>query len=276
MTAAVTVLQAHDRRACNKVATRLPDGSVEVAMAKNTGEFAARTVPCPDITALAAVLREVGKHPDWLISLGIYRNPPSERFMILPMAKLAALIGCHPSDRAALAGWHPVGGERHACARMKENVDHSSFLLFDRDATEGMPEALADLSHDEWLAALDLLFPGIATCGRVDVPSSRTRILVDGVPLASKSSHTYVKVSDPSLIAAKWDQAALRSLITTFEPTPWSDPIGLAFRKPIHGKDGRVSHHVWWTIFDKSVASPERLIFAGAPTVRGAGVTLDA
>ena len=69
--------------------------------------------------------------------------------------------------------------------------------------------------------------------------------------------------------------AALRSLITTFTRAPGEEPIPLAFGKPIKDrKTAEVSHHVWWCAFDKSTAGPGRLVFEGAPTIQGDGLTI--
>ena len=54
---------------------------------------------------------------------------------------------------------------------MQENAEHSTNLLFDRDLADGMPDALRDLDDDAFDAAVDLLFPGFAECGKVRVPS---------------------------------------------------------------------------------------------------------
>jgi hypothetical protein len=276
---AVTVLRTIDRKPYNKVITRLPNGEVIKAMAPNSGRFAARTVPCPDLAALADVVREVVERPDALLSLSVFprcadRAPPDE-FVILPMAVLAQALGCAEHDRAALAGFHDFGGEVPVCARMLENAAHSSFLLIDRDLPDGIPDALRDLDDGEFDAALDLLLPGFVMCGKVCVPSTSGRLVVDGEPPKLRGGHKIVRVADPALIDAKWPQAMLRSLITGYERTPWENRVPLAFAKPVRERKngtGQILRHDWWPIVDRSTEHRGRLVFEGKPDVRCQGV----
>ena len=169
---AITVLRTVDGRPCNKVVTRAADGAIRKAMVPNSGEFIARTASAPDLAALAAVIEDVVSHPDQLLVLSVFPDAPDGEFLILPKAKLAAALGCDEHDREALAGFHDLGGPLPVCARMKGNVVHSTYLLVDRDQPEGMPDALRDLAEADHDAALDLLFPGFTTCGKVRVPST--------------------------------------------------------------------------------------------------------
>jgi hypothetical protein len=132
---------------------------------------------------------------------------------------------------------------------------------------EGMPQALAELTFDVWRKAVALVWPGFDVCGCVHVPSSTSRVTDRGVPLSSASCHAYVHVDDLTDLRGAWDQACLRTLITEHDGTP------LAFAKPKHSE---ATHEVigydWWTIWDRSTVTPSRLIFAGAPVVRGGGL----
>ena len=144
-------------------------------MAQNSGRFIARTVPVPDVAALADVLREVGERADTCISLSVFKDAPEGEFVVVPAAELAARLGVEEYDREALAGFHEIDGVPTA-ARIKESMEVGSWLLFDRDMVADMPAALAALSFDEWRAAVDLLFPGFAAAGCVVVPSTTTRV----------------------------------------------------------------------------------------------------
>jgi hypothetical protein len=77
--------------------------------------------------------------------------------------------------------------------------------------------------------------------------------------------------SDPHLAEAELRVAAERAIITEHAPG-----LPLAFAKPIRsrkpGEENKILHHVPWPLWDKSVFSLGRLVFCGAPTVRGAGL----
>ena len=85
----VTLLTAMGARAINKIVRREPDGSIAKAMAPNNGVYLARTVPVPDLAAMADLLRELGAHRDCTLSLGTFKDAPAEPFVVLPAAKLA-------------------------------------------------------------------------------------------------------------------------------------------------------------------------------------------
>ncbi len=264
--AAITVLTSTDGRSVNKVVRRAPDGALAKSMARHSGRFRARTVPAPDLEALAEVLRSVGACVDTCISTSAFVDPPAPEFVVLPMAELASKLGIDPNDRAALAGWHAVDGE-WAAARMRENMCLGAWLLFDRDVYDDMPAELAELSFEEWRQAVELLFPGFASAGCVVVPSASTRVTVDGVPLTSASAHVYVRVDDPTQIPRAWSQATARALITEFRGMP------LAFARPKRSRTtGKVVAVDWATVYDRSTHHPARLIFDGAPVVQGDGL----
>jgi hypothetical protein len=263
---AITLLTTSDGRPTNKVVTCKADGSLIRDMARNSGRFIARTVPAPDAPALANILREVGLRADTCLSLSLFQGAPEGEFVILPQAELAARLGVAPHEREALAGFHEIDG-RPTAARIRDSMAPGPWLLFDRDQVDDMPPELAGLTFADWCAAIDLLFPGFATAGRVVLPSTTTRVSLDGAPLSSSSCHVFVQVNDPGDIGRAWPQACLRALITEYQGAP------LGFAKPKRSKTtGEIVAIDWWTIYDKSVASPARLVFDGAPIVRGKGL----
>lgn len=272
---AVTIFQSLDGEPVNKVVERSSDGAVRKGMARNAGRFMAWHQPVPDLAALADVLRAVGDRPDQVLSLSVFKNPPDRPFLVMSAQALAREVGCREGDRVALAGFHEVNGEP-AVARIKENMELGSYLLFDRDQAEGMPDELASLGLEEWRAAVAQLFPGFDTCGMVWVPSTSSRVLVDGAAPGGASGHAFVRVApDPSWIEHKWTQALLRALVVEHAPTPWEEPVGLAFPKPVRdrkGGTGAVLRHDWWTIVDRTTWAAARLVFDGAPVARGEGL----
>ena len=173
-----------------------------------------------------------------------------------------------------MAGIHVNGTT--VCARKKFNMRQGLWLLFDRDFVDGMLPELAELSFADWCAAMELLFPGFIACGKVILPSTSTRVLVDGQPVAARSCHVFVRVTDANLIEGAWSAALLRSVVTSFAATPWDEPVLLGFARPKHDRarpDVVVAVDMW-TIFDRCTAYTNRLVFDGCPIVEGHGLTV--
>lgn len=275
MTAAVTVYTSLGGQPINKLVRRLSDGTINKGLIEHRQHYAAETRIVPDLKAMAALLRDVGRHPDQAISLSVFVDPPAPRWHTWSASRMARFLGCSKDDRAVLAGWHDVGSGVPTCVRMKENMRQGGWLLFDRDAAEGMARELADLNCDDWCLAVDSLWPGFATCGKVLIPSTSTRVLVDGAPLASNSWHAFVLVDDLELIAEAWAHAFERCAITSFSARPWEEPVLLGFAKPRRLRaTGQVCGRQLWTVYDRSTWATNRLVFDGCPTVEGAGLTL--
>jgi hypothetical protein len=270
---AVTILKSTHGCPVNKSIRRLGDTIIK-AMAKNGGCYVAQTVPAPDLVVMGDILRELGDNADATMSLGLFRGAPDEPFLVLPRKVLAQLTSVDPNDKDSLTGFYPIDGWQCA-ARLKANMVFSSWLLIDRDCVVGMPPDLAALDTRQWLAAMDLLLPGLASAGRILLPSTSCRITVDGKPMESKSHHLFVQVTDPSDIARVWGQILPKAFLTPLNP-PWEDtePVTLGFLRP---KFSRTEPKVVvaeqpWSIYDPSTCSPERLVFDGKPVVTGTGL----
>ena len=270
---AVTLLTAMGGRAINKIVRREPDGSITKAMAPNNGVYLARTAPAPDLAAMAGILSELGAHRDCTLSLGTFKDAPAEPFVVLPAAKLAQRLGVNPHDRGALVGFHEIDG-RPTVARLKDNMQFGSWLPVDRDTVAGMPRELAALDRAEWLAAMDLLLPGLAGARHILLPSTSSRIAVDGTPMQSSSYHLFVQVTDPTDIDRVWSQLLPRAFTVSFEARPWEPPALLGFMRPKYSRSDpdTIVAHCPWSIFDPTTGSPERLVFDGAPVVVGEGL----
>jgi putative DNA primase/helicase len=273
---AITVLRSAQGKAVNKIVQRCGEDVVK-RMAKNDGFFVARTVLLPDEVAMADLLHEVGSNPDTTISLGLFKGAPSGEFMVWPKDALAKVVQVDPADPQAWGGFHEIGGVP-AVARKKINMRFGSWLLFDRDRVKGMPPELAELTPDEWLAAMDRLLPGIATARRVVLPSTTNRIVVDGETKGSDSHHLFVQVEDPCEITRVWPQLLPKSFLVPLDPNapPWEAPAVLGFLRPKHSRTepDKIVAHQPWSIFDPSTGSPERLVFDGAPIARGGGIEI--
>jgi hypothetical protein len=143
-----------------------------------------------------------------------------------------------------------------------------------------MPTELADMSFEDWLACLPLLFPGIERCGMVHVPSTSGRVLVDGTPWSPKPSwHLYFRVDDPDDFRERvWKPAVVHSF-DVLAPQA-GVPLGFLRLSKSHKDPTRqtVTAHTPWTIYDPTTCSPERLFYDGQPLLRndpsGAGPVL--
>jgi hypothetical protein len=147
---------------------------------------------------------------------------------------------------------------------------HGAYRMHDRD-NGGAPDEVSELAVPEYLQALESVFPGISSCGRLVVPSSSTRVLVDGQPEQSANVHIYFRAApcdDPSM---RWQMATLRAMISHHQGAPWDDPIPIAYAKPCNRKNGEV-YRIAWPIFDPSVIGRQGLVFEGAPSISGAGL----
>jgi hypothetical protein len=272
-TDAVTLLTAQGGRAINKIVRREPDGTITKAMAPNNGVYLARTVPVPDLAAMADLLRELGTHRDCTLSLGIFKDAPAEPFVVLPAAEIAQRLGVDPHDRDRLIGFHEIDG-KPTVARLKDNLQFGSWLPIDRDTVAGMPQELATFDRSEWLAAMDLLLPGLAQARRILLPSTSSRIVVDGTPMQSASYHLFVQVTDSTDIDRVWSQLLPKAFTVSFEARAWEPPVLLGFMRPKYSRSepDTVVAHCPWSIFDPTTGSPERLLFDGAPVAVGDGL----
>jgi hypothetical protein len=134
-----------------------------------------------------------------------------------------------------------------------------------------MPPELAALTRDGWLAAMDLLVPGIARARRVLLPSTSQRVVVDGAPLHSDSFHLFAQVADAGEIPRVWPQLLPKSFLVELEP---GRPLGFLRPKYSRTDPAVVVAHQPWSIFDPSTGSPERLVFDGKPKAVGAGIEI--
>jgi hypothetical protein len=110
-----------------------------------------------------------------------------------------------------------------------------------------LPE-LAGLDRDEWLAAMELLMPGLARARRILLPSTSSRIAIDGTPMQSASYHLFVQVSSTTDIERVWSQLLPKAFSVSFEARPWEPPVPLGFMRPKYSRiepDTIVAHCPW-------------------------------
>jgi len=262
----------------NKQFTLHAAGSVTKKMAPNNGFFAAQTKSAANLDEMVGHLHALAADPSLTLSLGVFKDAPDGVFLVEPCKALARRLNVDPADKDAWAGFHEIDGKWYV-ARAKVNMAFSSWILLDRDTVPEMPPELVALDRDRWLAAMARLLPGLDTAGHIIVPSSSSRVCLNGVPRESSSWHLFTQVSDPAELDRVWRQVLVKAFSVPLDPDapPWEDdPVTLGFLRPKYSRKEPDVVVAWqpWSIYDPSTCSPERLVFDGQPTVRGEGLTL--
>jgi hypothetical protein len=268
----VTVLRLDGR--ANKLIQRNRSGEVIKQAGPPIVSAVGSTVYVPDCEAMAALLMQIADDPTATIVPSGYfpqTEPKTDEplavgpeFRVSSKKFLAQHMGVDSDDTEKLVGWHWIGGERHI-ARIKSNMLPTSWMLLDRDEVKGMPDHLAALNDDEWFEAMSSMVPGLDEIQVVKVPSSTGRVLIDGAPMSASGRHYYVPVVDGGDLERFGATLLQRAFLE-----------GYGFMRPLYSKDDpdEIVGHRQWSIFDPTTFSRERLVYEGAPTIRGRGVTL--
>jgi len=268
----ITLLRLSGR--ANKLIRRDKSGNLTKEAGPAITAAVACTVYVPDCATLAELLKTVADdHTSVLIPGGYFPGTAPDddtplsvgpEFHISSKASLAAHLGIDKDDTDQLIGWHENDGQRHI-ARLKANMLPSRWMLFDRDEVRGMSDKLAAMSDDEWLAAMCSMVPGLDETEIVKVPSSTGRVLVDGEPMSASGRHYYVPISDGGDLERFGATLLQRSFLS-----------GYGFMRPLYSKEDpdKIVGQRQWSIFDPTTFSRERLVYEGAPTVEGEGLTL--
>jgi hypothetical protein len=117
---------------------------------------------------------------------------------------------------------------------------------------------------------MDALLPGFKDCRKLTLPSTTSRIEIDGEQPEASSCHVFAQVGDPHDIPRVWGQLLPKAMVT---PDPTTG-LMLGFMRPKYARDDRekIVAHQPWAIFDPSTGQTNRLVFDGAPIVRGPGL----
>jgi hypothetical protein len=270
--AVITVLTTANR--ANKLITRDENGKIDKKPGKPISNAVAQTINVPDADSMAAVLRMVADDPKKVIvpsgylpgTAPLVEEPlaAGEEFHISSMAYIAKHKGINKDCREDLLGWHKINGQWHI-ARVKDNTLPTNWTYLDRDVVDGTPPHHADMTDEEYIAAMEELVPGLAGVPIVMCPSSTGRVLVDGEPMAASGRHYYFQIQDGSDLERFGATLLQRSFLQ-----------GHGFMKPIYSTKNRdeVVGERQWSIFDPSTFSRERIVYEGAPTIRGKGLAL--
>ena len=263
-TARVSVMPAHHgsdyitivkaSQPLGKRFTRLKNGEVKKEAGGFVSEYIAWSVHVPDLEALAEALAAVGTHEATIMGW----MPGSEDgnpYKLVSEGRLKKALKLK-DDAPRPVGWHEIDGQG-CTGRFKDNFQQSSYILFDRDIDECLPDELVAETDADWWAQMAQICPALAGAGRLITPSSSNRVLLPDGSLAkpSPATHTFVKVQDASDVERFGKMLDVRA---------WLNNFGYI-------RTGNIGQQLKRTIFDVSVFTPERLVFESAP-VAGKGL----
>ncbi len=227
---------------------------------RESGRYRARTIRCKNLSRLEKRLRRLKKHQA-IINGFVPGTENGKPFYIETEKNLREITGTPPDKPRPLAIYASIENvETLIVGRFKDVFANSCFVFFDFDDSSQMPAELRWRSPKEAWAKLTKLDPEFRECGHMIVPSSSGRVLTeeDGKqPFSSASLHVYVQIAneDADLIQDYYVRLFASAVANDY-----------AFHKTFRRKGGEEFQRLC-TIFDRSVGTTGRLIYAGPHTV---------
>ena len=258
----VTVVQAPD---CNKQIHLTDERNLVKLPGKPITTARARTVPVSSLAEFRNLLMKVQERDDCCLILGyVPGTEDGRKFSILSQARMRRVLELK-DDEAIPA--EPVEGKNGSLlvTRTRKIFQFSSIGLFDYDRVKGMPEALEFDAPLDWLHAMEPVVPGFATAGRLLVPSTSSRVLLNGQAAFSGGGwHCYVQFGDATDLNRFGPELMVHTMSTEY-----------GFMRPIFCQtSNEVIGHRPWGPYDPTTFSPERLVFDGAPKLHHADLGL--
>lgn len=208
------------------------------------------------------LLCEISNNPCVALMLGwIPGTEDGQAFNFVPRTQYQNMAGLTERDLLPPLWIDPGTGQRYA-ARLKSNVIGSSWIMLDRDTTDGMPKELAELNEEQWFSAMEKLLPGLIGAGYLIVPSSSSRVVINGQRNSTNNFHVFLQIDNPDDL----ERIGSAMLINSFSTRA-------GFRRPVLStQTGEVHSYRPWSIFDPTTFSRERLCYEGLPTIDGSGL----
>jgi hypothetical protein len=252
----ITVLTA--KSAINKVFTESNGQLIKTSQIFYCGD--AVCVKVDNVEALNKLVFEVQSNPNQCISAGFHAGVEvGEPYHVVTVKQFNDLldngsIAPVPESNGVLYQYTNSGNRQYVTTRTKDRMCQSSYLLFDKD-DHGSDD------FEQWLQDMDEVVPGFASCDKLFVPSSSSRVRANsdtGEPEITKW-HCYLKADDPNDLGDFGNR-----LLTT------AHSVG-------HGSysDNKNGTRITRCLTDHSVYSQERMIYAGEPTVNSSNHYLD-
>lgn len=210
----------------------------------------------------AALLKRVGDDPHAaIINASFHGVEVGEDFIILSQKEIEKRLSLPKSNYNKPIGVHKItyeGKEYKAVARLKENMQASSWQFFDRDIDQHTPPEFASMSHDEWLEAVGRMLSSGFDVTHLRVGSTSSRVYKNGEACSTSNGHVWFKVKNPEDVERF--RVAIIVAAAQAEMT-WLKPKFSRLEK------GKVVGQSLTTIIDPSVFTLGRLIFVGKPVV---------
>jgi hypothetical protein len=206
----------------------------------------------PDVIAMEALLREIADSENKVLIQGFVKGTEDGKPFLIASKKLIERHTRKPYE----SGWVEIKGQKYI-ARSKVNFTPSSWQQLDRDYASGIPQNLGDLTHDEYVTAIDTIMPGFSAAGHVRVASTSGRVMYKGEPLDASGCRYWFQIEDAT--DTHFGQRLKLQAAAN----------GLGFSKP--NKNGVTT---LWAIFDPSVFSCERIVFDGKPHLKSDELSL--
>jgi hypothetical protein len=227
-----------------------PGGKPRKCAGMPQSEWKAVTRYVPDLDFMEALLSEIGDKHEAAIVLGYIKGTEKGTpFKILSQKELALKLDL-PEGTKPPAGLHEIDSEWHA-TRTKINFLPSSWILFDYDLKESVPENLNFKKVRTWVDALKKTLTGLDSAGLLLSKSASSR-----GPINGGGFHAFLQIKDPADLNRFRSQ--LRALLLI---------KGMGVMVDTHNREtGEVTgQKIPWLILDTSVLSPSRLVFEGKP-----------
>ena len=235
------------------------DGRIVKTPAANNANGWAVTHHVPDVEAMVRINEQVSGDINKAIVLGYIRETEDGQPYRLMSVKNFDEFARVNEIKVDKFNSKPIEHDALRYATRTKRMFHAStWVMFDRDTVDGMPEELKpDATFDEWMAMMRLCFPEIIGVDYVAIDSASSRVVLNGTPVAAQNTHVYMQIKE-ALDSERFGKAAL---IQSFAR-------GYGFLRPtISSTTGQQIGNRMWTLFDPTTFSRERLCFDGSPIV---------
>ena len=145
----------------------------------------------PDVKSMEALLHKLADMENAVLIQGYVDGTENgEPYYILSKSRIEKATG-----ETYESGFVEIEGKRYI-ARSKVNFIPSSWWQLDRDFAPGIPQKLADLTHDEYVTAIDTIMPGFSAAGHVRVASTSGRVMYKDKPLDATGCRYWFQIQD--------------------------------------------------------------------------------
>jgi hypothetical protein len=250
----ITLIESAVPKAVCKTYDLDDEGRIKKKAVASIVKGQATTMDVSDAKSFIALIDMVAESTNLVICPGEFKNAVNlgGRFTLLSQAQLADKLGCDPANVPTGVITH----EDHAYgARLKDGITQSSWILFDADNPEGMPDQWKSLDIAGRLALWEPILPGITQCERIEARSSSERV-INGLD-KGKRSHAWIQITNPELL----DQLhAYLTLAIAEHDVFFYSPRFSRISGEVIGQDIR-------SVFDLSTFISGRLVFNSLPDI---------